>query len=231
MKKMKTILFVVITCFILVSLQSCKYDEGEEYKPQAPYYQFTSQDKLWFDFKLGDSLKFENANGRQQLYIIIEIIEEIKKGAGQAVFGFFGPGNPKYYYDGIKVEFKRLDTLNYNTIEFRRTLPRNADSSYPPAGKGEFQFGGFWENYTGGFVFDGISGNINVVAGQLALQNTSQLIVRGKTYRNIMVISPGQLNGSILGDRKPYINELYYDQKGGVVRMVSKSGEIWDRIP
>ncbi|WP_133273995.1 hypothetical protein [Hymenobacter radiodurans] len=217
---------------MLVSLQSCKYDDGEEYKPHTPYYQFTAQDKLWFNYKVADSLIFENSTGKQQLYIVIEIKEEIKKGAGYASFGFFGRGNPDHYYDGIKVELKRLDTLSYNRFEFRRTLPQGANilNGYPPGDKGEFKFGGDWTNYNGGETLREVSGNINVSSEQLDLRNTSKLIVRGKTYNNIITIIPSQPNGPIWETRKPYINTLYYDQKAGLVRMISKSGEVWDRI-
>jgi hypothetical protein len=231
MRNMKRVLFTVMTCFALVCLQSCEYDDGEEYKPHIPYYQFTAQDKLWFNYKVADSLLFETSTGKQQLYIVIEIKEEIKRGAGYSSFGFFGPGNPQYYYDGITIELKRLDTLSYNKFEFRRTLPEDADSNYPPAGKGEFRFGGRWLNYNGGEFFNELFGNINVSSTQLDLRNTSKLIVRGKAYDNIITITPNQPNGLIWGTRKPYINTLYYDQKAGIVRMISTTNEVWDRVP
>lgn len=230
MRNTKHILFIVMTCFTLVSLQSCEWFEEEEYKPQVPYYQFTAEDKLWLNYKLGDTLLFENSAGKQHFYIINEIKEEIKRKNFKGTIGCSSCSDPiKYYFDRFEVRFKRLDTLYYNTIDFRRTIPKGVNDNNAPVGNGEFMVSGIWQSYIGDHAIDAPFTNLTILPSQLQLQNSQTLVVRGRIYNNVITISTK--NYGVVLYYKPYINIVYYDQQSGIIRMISKTGEVWDRLP
>ncbi|WP_143436621.1 hypothetical protein [Hymenobacter crusticola] len=218
---------VLVWCgFLLSSLLSCKKEENG---PTTPYYQFTDDDKLWLNSKQGDKWVFETETGKRQSYLIDTIQKKIKYENRDGNLGFHWGSSVKFYSDEVKIEFTRLDSLGFYSLEFRRTLPKGADYYNPPSGNGEFAFGGLWRTYNGRFNFQQIAGNVNVAPSQLKLSSPITLTIRGKVYNRVIIISPDQLDNLFV--EKTYINTMYYDQQNGVVRMVSTTGEVWDRLP
>ncbi|WP_426490385.1 hypothetical protein [Hymenobacter sp. 102] len=213
--------------FGTLAIQSCETEENE---PDIPYYKFTATNKEWLKLKNGESWVFETTSGKQQKYIIHGIKEKIKEAYHPSNFGgiISGASSATYYYDEVEIEIMRTDSVNDNLLVFRRELPTGADKRHPPKGEGEFKFGGTWRNYRGSGVYEGIYGNINVSPNQVNYQSGTTLQVRGKVYNNVIAISATP-NGTEI--QKAYIDNIYYAQQAGVIRMVSKTGEIWDRVP
>ncbi|TGD83200.1 hypothetical protein [Hymenobacter wooponensis] len=201
----------------------------EDPQPTPPYYQFTPEDLQWLKFNTGDLWVFANASGKQQQYVIDEIKREIKQSYMPSNFGGIIAAPPKttYYYDKVEFAIRRLDTLAYNRLEFRKSLPAGADDRNPPNSEGEFDFGGLWRNYLGGPVFEGVYGNLNVQPSQLLPQISSPLDLNGRHYKKVIMIST-DLSNEYKGG-KSYIRTIYYSQEEGIIRMISASGEIWDR--
>lgn len=225
---MKNYLINSLALFLLLTtLQSC---EKKEEKPSPPYYQFSAADLQWTKLRQGDRWNFENSSGERQQYIIESIEEKIKGENRPSNFGGIISGSQPvtYFYDEVVVNIKRLDSLDYNSLNFKKGLPLGTDQRNPPLGNGEFKFGGRWGNYIGGFIYQEIFGNINVSSDQLELRNSLVLTVNGKSYDNVIVI-----NGvpNILVFKKSYIKTIYYAQREGIIRMISRSGEVWNRVP
>lgn len=224
---MRNYLTSAVFGILLITIQSC---EKEEEKPSIPYYQFSTADLKWLKSRQGDRWDFENSFGERQYYTIESIEEKIKEENRPSNFGGIISGSQPvtYFYDEVVVNIKRLDSLDYNSLKFKKGLPSGADQRNPPLGSGEFKFGGRWGSYIGGFIYQEIFGNINVSLGQLDLRNSLSLTVNGKIYDNVIV-----MNGvpNIIVFKKSYIKTIYYAQQEGIIRMISRSGEVWNRIP
>ncbi|WP_187314665.1 hypothetical protein [Hymenobacter sp. BT190] len=210
----------------MLAIQSC---ETEENMPDIPYYKFTAANEEWLKLKKGENWIFETASGKQQKYIVYDIVEKIKEEYRPGNFGGIinGPSTATYYYDEVKIEVKRLDSIGENSLVFRRDLPTGADKRNPPRVDGQFKFGGTWWNYRGQSVNDGIYGNINIDSYRLDSQYRTTLQVKGIDYTNVILLSAN----SAPTYRGGYIEDIYYAQQAGIIRMVSRSGEIWDRVP
>ena len=213
----------------LIGLQSC--EKGEE-TPAIPYYKFTSDDMSWLNLNKGEEWIFETSSGKQQRYLVESIDEKIKQEYVPTSFGgiISGPQAVSYYYDEVKMNIKRTDTVYYNSLIFRKDIPLGTDKQNPPANGGEFQLGGRWGNYVG-IMFVGIIGSINVLPKQLELYNTTNMLINGKIYNRVVTITTDQPFYTSPGATdKRYIKTIYYAQKEGVISMVSTTGEIWNRV-
>jgi hypothetical protein len=232
MKQLSTIAQTALLGLALVSLPGCENDD-EEGKPIIPYYQFTADDMQWLNLKEGDKWVFETASGKQQRYIVQEVDKAIKRpnASGGGMGLNLAESSIKFYSDETTVEIKRLDSLGYNTLKFKRTLPATASYDSPPAGAGEFRFEGLWQTYRGEVLFGASYGNMNITSEQLRTPNIAALEVKGKTYSNVLLLHATRSTAGFLVAGFPYLQTMYYAQKEGIVRMVSKSGEVWDRLP
>lgn len=227
MKKNGRFLSLMLMASSMLTIQSC---ETEENGPDIPYYKFTAANKEWLKLKEGENWVFETASGKQQKYTVHDIAEKIKEEYHPSNFGgiISGASSATYYYDEVEIEIRRTDSVSDNLLVFRRELPTGADKRHPPKGEGEFKFGGTWRNYRGSGVYEGIYGNINVGSNQMNSQSGAALQVRGVIYDNVIIISATLNSVAIQGS---YIDYIYYAQQVGVIRMVSKTGEVWDRVP
>lgn len=225
MKQLYTIARTALLGLALVSLLGCEYEE-EQPEPNIPYYQFTADDRQWLSPQVGDTWVLETATGKQQRYQVENITESLHNGYTLSSYGInLGSQQVLYYYDRAHIEIKRLDSLQYNTLYFERSLPTDASHDTPPPGNGEFKLHGPWRIYGGSYW--GLRGSLNPTPYQL--QNRITLEVKGRTYTDVVVMHADNLPGAVLG--KTYIITLYYAQREGVVRMVSSTGEIWNRVP
>ena len=59
----------------------------------------------------------------------------------------------------------------------------------------------------------------------------TQLIIRGRAYDEVIALIGAPQKPGCRALPPSGMQDLYYDRQAGVVRMVSLSGEVWDRVP
>ncbi|MDO7847185.1 hypothetical protein Q5H92_12505 [Hymenobacter sp. M29] len=220
---------------------SCKKDgpadkEGLSYVDGVPYYHFTDDDRAWLQTRDNDVWRMENRQGYQRVYKAWVIT--VNKGALKSTSsGIPSSSKLERYYDQITLRLNRTDSLlGAADIRFTRDhaqLGTLISEGYDE-GTSQLYAAGEWYDFVGntdihtdyyscrGLKFPS-RGALNGPFGQLT--------VRGRTYTDVVTFI-GTSRGP---DCKPvsaaYMQELYYDRRAGLVRMVSGAGEVWDRVP
>ena len=231
----------LIVAFGLLGLASCKKEslneEGLSYVNGVPYYRFTDADRLWLQTQQGAEWKLENVRGTQHIYSVT--VRQRLQAENREVQSP-GPNfaSPKLfnYYDSAVLGVNSSDTANTGVGgQFRFCR----DAAYPirnAAGSGPSQFyaAGEWFKFIGntdeqsdyyacpGLKFPGGS-QLN---GPFLF-----LTVRGKQYSEVLLFAATTRKQNCSVPTGSSIKDLYYDRRAGLVRMVSLSGEVWDRVP
>lgn len=225
MKQVRNKIRSILLGLNLLAATGC--EKQEEPAPAVPYYQFTADDRQWLTPKIGDTWVLETATGKQQRYQVESKAESLRNSYTQPGYGLSLSSPPTlYYYDRAYIEIKRLDSLQYNTLYFRRSLPTSASWDNPPQGNGELTLSGHWWNYNGNTTTE-LGGNLNPAPD--LLQHRITMTVNGRLYTDVMIMNANQPPRT--SPEKTYINTMYYAQREGVIRMVSSTGETWNRVP
>ena len=230
-----------LIAFGLLGPTSCKKEspevEGLSYVNGVPYYRFTDSDQLWLQTQQGANWKFQNSRGIQRTYSVT-LSQRLQAENKQVQSPGPNFAAPKLfnYYDSAVLGVSSSDTANTGVggqFRFYR------DAAYPirnAAGSGPSQFyaAGEWFKFIGntdeqsdyyacpGLKFPGGS-QLN---GPFLF-----LTVRGKQYSEVLLFAATTRKQNCSVPTGSSIKDLYYDRQAGVVRMVSLSGEVWDRVP
>lgn len=214
---------VVNSGFLLSSCVKGKQDP-------APYYQFLPSDREWLQFSKGNTWVFENARGaRHQFRVDTVVLREHEAAYSHPLGG--GPGSVLYYFDQFSMHVASLDSSGRGgTFKFVRE-PQDGNTSKPVVFRPEC----VWYNYLG--IDSGSGGFIPYVLNlPLNLGNPSfkQLTIRNVSYTHIIEIN-ATTTSTIRGQWPLYtatvIKQILYDQQAGIIRLLSISGEVWERVP
>ena len=215
---------------------ACKKEEPEteglSFIDEVPYYRFTANDRLWLQAKQGDEWKLQNAGGYQRVYRIESVITEIQK-AQYRPNGFLGgQGALESYIDRTFVRIKRADSLRAGAqLQFYRgaaLLPAPSIGVTDP-NVSRFYATGAWNDFVGNSNLS--NGGLQFPSGSLLQGPFTPLVVRGRQYNDVLAFIGAPLLPTSQPIPSSYMQELYYDRQVGLVRMVSRAGEVWDRVP
>lgn len=233
----------LLTGLVLLGGNACQKEnedsEGLSFSDGVPYYHFTDSDQPWLSARQGDEWKFENSRGYQRVYRINQIIQSIKHENKEVQPPGLNLSAPKLlnYYDQTTVRVSRIDSLR-GAGEFRfyrdAALISNLASGGVDKTKSRFYAEGEWREFAGNtdLISDYFECRGLKFPTRSALNSPfAQLTVRGRQYTEVISFI-GTPRGPDCGPLpRFYMQELYYDRRAGIVRMVSTAGEVWDRIP
>ncbi|GAA4380678.1 hypothetical protein [Hymenobacter koreensis] len=207
---------------LLLTAVSCSKDKT------LPYYQFTAEDRKWLTAKNGDVWAFENAQGKRMRFQLHNVREEKATVTEPGTFKM----EDQYHHDRYSVAMFRLDTVlsNLSHFEFKRDLPTGTTYKNAPKDNGQFHIKAHWDGYIGNPSRER-PGELNLPAVEEMSSRFQQLTVRNRRYENVLeVTSDGQCSTCFIPGGIPF-HKLYYDQRYGVVRLIERNGDVWDRLP
>ena len=241
MSKSRILLYLLLGCSTVFSF-SCKKEDvnsdGLRMVKGVPHYHFTDSDKPWLSAQEGDIWKLENASGYQRIYKLW-VIEQLQ--AKNQKFG--SPGIPTAapkllnYYDSRVMRINRLDSaLGAGEIRFYRdaSLLSALNSGGSDKHKSQFYAEGEWYDFVG---------NTNLISDYFSCQGMkfpsganlegpfTQLTVRGRQYNEVVVFTATDRGATCKAVPSRFMQEMYYDRRAGIIKMVSKAGEVWERVP
>lgn len=214
--------------------------DGLAYVGKVPYYHFTDDDRRWLQFKAGDEWRFQNAQGQQRIYQV-SVAERLKKGDYSYSSGLPGSSKLLSYYDHTTVRANRIDTITsgvrgYVDLRFYRDAAMLTNLSAGGYDNGRSQFYAVGEFYE--FV-----GNTDLISDYYDCRGLKfpraaalngpfvTLTVRGRQYTEVVAFVGTARGTTCPAVPSVYMQELYYDRQAGLVRMVSRAGEVWERVP
>ena len=204
----------------------------------VPYYYFTETDKPWLGLQQNEVWQFENARGYRQVYKV-SVSDLI-----QAEDWAYSPPGPSFaspkllsYFDQQTVYLNRTDSLRGGgTFRFFRdaALLTNLSSGGKDKNKSRFYAKGEWYTFVGNtdLISDYYSCHGLRFPDGAALNGPfQQRTIRGRQYNEIVVMT-GTYRGKDCAPTPPsFLQEILYDRQAGIVRMESKAGEVWERVP
>lgn len=233
---------LILASLVLFSSSACKKTdpeaEGLSFVDGVPYYHFTDNDRRWLGTKSGDEWKMENARGYQRVYRASVIVDDIQKARYHNPPGSIVTSSKPMEYQDIKyVRLARTDSLaGFSELRFYREAARR--TNYPAGGfdpdKSEFYAQGEWVDFVGNsdpYVGVYYCRGLNMPSGAALNGSFQQLTVRGQQYNDVVAFIGTSRGPTCTPVPSSYMQELYYDRRAGLVRMVSLAGEVWDRVP
>jgi len=215
---MKNVCLFITIIILVFFISSCGLFEEEE-----AYYRFSSQDnKRLLPYKEGQVLKFYNQNSEERIFTISAINTSLK-GRYSEGMGFFTPSASYYfYYDSKEIIFNDSKTYLSSHIYFERwplntgLAKENKYREYPSKFSASIKYF-FWNG-------DYLSVDYE--------QNKVEMLVNGKTYKNVFVITSGvdsivefkRVNGEIWYKD---VNVIYYDEIEGIIGFDDLNGNEW----
>lgn len=205
----------------------------------VPYYFFTDADSPWLQLTLGTEWRFENSHGNQRTYELYQRLEKRREEARTVVpvGSLIGKSELIKYYDDVLVRIRRTDSLGGGG-EFH--FFRNAAllATYRSEGTNphtsQLYIEGTWSDFIGNtdLQSDYYRCRGMKFPSGVALEGPfQQLTIRGRTYPEITEFVTTYRGPDCAPTPASFMRVLYYDRRAGIVRMVSTTGEIWDRIP
>ncbi|OGX89421.1 hypothetical protein BEN47_07220 [Hymenobacter lapidarius] len=234
---------LLLASLLLLGSSACKKEdldkEGLGYISGIPYYHFTEKDLLWLRGREGDEWKFENARGYQRTYQVSTMQDiQAEHRYIPPTGSFINSGKLLNYYDAARVYVTRTDSSRHSAgmLRFQRDAARlsnlNSGGSDPNT---SWLFGsGEWYDFVGSGDFPGnwiACRGLKFPSGPQMDGPFTQLVVRGKLYDEVLVFTGTPQSLGCRSLPPSATQELYYDRQAGMARMVSTTGEIWDRIP
>jgi len=212
--------------------------DGLRYHKGLPYYYFTTSDQPWLQPQQGDVWRFANARGQQRAYEVSSYGET--RAANKE---FSGPGilsNSAVivnYYDYKVLRLNRTDSSQgggelrfYRDAALRGTLRSQGYDE----GQSRFYAEGEWYTFVGNTDLrtDYYScRGLKFPSGPAANGPFDTLTVGGRRYTEVISFI-GTSRGPDCASLPSWgLQELYYDRRAGLVRLVSLAGERWDRVP
>lgn len=207
----------------------------------VPYYYFTEADQPWLQIRQGDVWQFRNAQGSERTYTVYQRWSVIQQENREIIPpGSFINNTPKLlnYNDHILLRIRRTDSLGQGggEFQFHRDAARNPSQPLEPANKNRSQFyvNGQWTEFVGDTDLNDSTypcRGLKFPAQPALNAPFQQLTVQGKLYTEVLLFRGNRQNSDCSNAPTPSIEALYYDRQAGIVRMVSKTGQVWDRIP
>ena len=237
----------ILIAFGLLGPTSCKKEspevEGLSYVNGVPYYHFTTTDQLWLQARQGDEWKFENTQGYRRAYRLT-VTQELRAEhlSRPPVGSIIGSAKLLNYFDTAFLRVSRTDSnrtaINDGAgmLRFSRdaALLTNLNSGGKDPNTSWFYVKGEWYDFVGNtdLISDYYTCRGLKFPQAAALSGPfASLTVRGWLYTEVVAFV-GTPRGADCAPLPPsYMQELYYDRQAGLVRMVSLSGEVWDRVP
>ncbi|WBO86577.1 hypothetical protein [Hymenobacter yonginensis] len=232
-----------LSCCILLTASACKKDSesgpGLCIVNKVPYYHFTEDDQPWLTMRQGDTWQFENVRGYRRTYQISQVIDYL-----QAEKKEVQPPGPNFsspkllnYFDQKTVRLTRTDSMRGGG-EFRfyrgaSQLTSRSSDGYDK-NKSSLYAKGEWSDFVGNtdLISDYYSCRGLKFPRESALKGPfEQLTIRGRQYTDVIVFTGTSRGSTCASTSASFIQELYYDRRAGIVRMVSLGGEVWDRLP
>jgi hypothetical protein len=210
--------------------------EGLSYADGVPYYHFTDADQAWLQTRNNDEWRMENRRGYQRIYQAKVIV--VNMGALKSTSsGIPGSAELQRYYDQVTLRLNRTDSLlGAADIRFTRDHARRGrlNSEGYDEGSSQLYAEGEWYDFVGNtdLISDYFScRGLKFPSGTALNGPFQQLTVRGRTYTEVVAFL-GTARGNTCAPVRPsFIQELYYDRRAGLVRLVSVGGEVWERVP
>lgn len=221
-------------------LLGCKKDELEDSglstADGVPYYHFTDKDRLWLQVHQGDEWKLVNRQGYQRVYRVW-VIEDIKGASRSSSGGIPSSSKLLNYYDQVTLRLSRTDSAKSGAdLRFYRdaAMLTNLNSGGYALDRSRFYAEGEWYDFVGNtdLISDYYSCRGLKFPSDTQLNGPfQQLVVRGRQYGEVIPFIATDRGPTCAPVSSSYMRELYYDRQAGLVRMVSKAGEVWDRVP
>ncbi|WP_426491608.1 hypothetical protein [Hymenobacter sp. 102] len=205
----------------------------------VPYYFFTEADAPWLQLAAGTVWQFENSRGQQRTYELYQRLDnrQMEERTVVPVGSFIGKSELIKYYDDILVRVRRTDSLGSGG-EFHMYRGPALLASYPSQGTNprasQLYVEGTWTEFIGST--DPQSDyyrcrGIKFPMGTALEGPFQQLTVKGRTYPEVVELVATNRGPDCAPVPASYMRVLYYDRLAGIVRMVSDSGQVWDRLP
>lgn len=212
--------------------------EGLSFVDGVPYYHFTNEDRRWLGIKSGDEWKMENARGYQRVYRASVIANDLQKARYNNPPGsYITPAKPMAYQDIMYFRLARTDSIGgFSELRFYRDAARR--TGYPTGSfdpdKSEFYAQGEGIDFIGNSdphasVY--YCRGLNMPRGAALNGPFQPLTVRGRTYNEVVAFIGNSRDAGCGTVSSSYMQELYYDRQTGLVRLVSRAGEVWNRVP
>lgn len=231
---------LMLASLVLLSSSACKKTdpeaEGLSFVDGVPYYHFTDNDRPWLQSRQGDEWRLVNANGYQRVYRagIIQTLQGENKSTSSGI-----PGHTKLlnYYDQVTVGISRIDSSRGGgSLRFYRdaAMLTNLNSGGFDRNTSRFYAEGEWYEFVGNtdLISDYYScRGLKFPSGAALNGSFQQLTVRGRQYNDVVAFIGTSRGPTCTPVPSSYMQELYYDRRAGLVRMVSLTGEVWDRVP
>ncbi|MCC3158490.1 hypothetical protein LJ737_14665 [Hymenobacter sp. 15J16-1T3B] len=205
---------------------SCGLLQTEPPCPEEKYYAFTASDRQWQQFAPEQQWTFENQQHVRRQYRVgrVESREKVPLWQSGAQTEYLD-----YYFDDWSMRIERVDSVGLLGYFDLRRIPvyQHYDRSRLNA---EF----YWPGYAGQHNdMGGTYSNYLEFGEDLTVTNFRALTIRGKTYPSVTSFRASSIAINRVGS-SPFweiTSEVDYDQQSGVVRFVTKNGNVWERIP
>ncbi|QNH60824.1 hypothetical protein [Hymenobacter sediminicola] len=236
------ILMYLLLSWATVLSSSCKKEEtvdGLRMIDGIPYYHFTDSDKPWLSAQEGEVWRFENQQGVQRGYRVNKVYQQNK--ADKREYGPPGipSGTPKLlsYHDRVTVWLSATDSMRgTQEIQFHRdaAMLSNSISGGYDKNRSQFYVEGMWYGFVGNTNLNSDYFNcwgLKFPRGENLNGPFMQITVRGRQYNDVIAFIGTDRGPSCPSAPSSFMQELYYDRRAGMVKMVSKAGEVWERVP
>ncbi|WP_375418576.1 hypothetical protein [uncultured Hymenobacter sp.] len=233
----------LLTSLLLLGSTACEKEdeerEGLSFVKGIPYYHFTDGDQPWLSARQGDEWKFVNKQGYQRVYQVRQIILDVQAENKEVQPPGLNLSKPELYnyYDQTTVRLTRTDSLRGGgELRFYRgaALRTNLNSGGVDKNTSRFYAKGDWYEFVGNtdIISDYYScRGLKFPSGAALEGSFTQLTVSGRQYSEVVTFIGTDRGPDCAPVSGSYMQELYYDRRAGMVRMVSKAGEVWDRVP
>ena len=232
-------LLLLLAVMLTLGISSCKKEDldrdGLSHVNGVPYYHFTDADRPWLQAKQGDEWRFENARGYQRVYQVTQIVQQTRA-PRKTPSGLLTAGVLQDYYDRITVQIGRTDSLRQSgELNFYRDAAlTNPNSGGTDPATSQLYADGNWYEFVGDIDRNKRPcgyGDLAFLSGGALSSPFKELTVRGRQYKEVVACIGNTRALGCFPLPRYYLQELYYDRQAGLVRMVSRAGEVWDRVP
>ena len=225
---------------LLTGVGACKKEVSEDlgiaFVNGVRYYRFTANDRLWLQANVGDEWRFQNAQGYQRVYRVGQVITRIKEESRSTSMGIPSFSKLLGYNDLSTVRIGRTDSARgYLELRFYRdaAMRTNLNSGGYDENSSRFYAEGEDHEFVGNT--DLISDyfhcrGLKFPSGNALNGPFQQLTVRGRQYPEVVAFVGAARGTTCPAVPSSYMQELYYDRQAGLVRLVSLTGEVWDRV-